>query len=260
MAAVIGLALASAWRAGTWVVLLPVLGAVVALTGAALAVDYFGLGRRRAVWPSARPDPRAAWRRSRALWRRFRALKRSGSPRTAPVARALLLALAECDRLREAGEVVDFLAADAAFTRVGADPVADAVRAIALAELGRVDEARPVAGRLLAAPRCARRPIAVYAWARVAEVDGRVDAALRAVDESLLARAGSALRRDLLLLRARCELRRGRGDAAADVLRRLARERGRRAVEEVADASAARGDAALAVAARAALSAAAPYR
>lgn len=251
---------AIAWEAGTWVVLLPAVAAVGVLSGAALVVDYFGLFRRREDWSGTADDPRAAWLRSRAHASRFRGLKRGGSPRTARVARSLLLSLAECDRLCDADDVVNFLGADAVFARVGADPTADAMRAIALAELGRLDEARKLAGKLLANRRCARRPVVRYAWARVAELDGRPQQALDQIDERLLRRSPRALRRDLQFLRARALVRVGRSEAACDSLRSHIDLGGRRDVERLAERSRELGDAGVALVASHALSAAAPYR
>ncbi len=259
-AAVLAGAAAVAWRAGTWVVLLPALAAVGVLAAAALAVDYFGLFRRREDWAGIADDPRAAWLRSRAHATRFRGLKQGGSPRTPRTARSLLLSLAECDRLCDAGEVVDFLGADAVFARVGADSTADAMRAVALAELGRLDEARKLAGKLFAARRCARRPVVRFAWARVAELDRRPQQALDQVDDRLLRRSPRALRRDLQFLRARALVRVGRSEAAADSLRSHIDIGGRRDVERFAERSRERGDAGVALAAARALSAAAPYR
>ncbi len=259
-AAVLAGAVAVALQAGTWIVLLPALAAVGVLAGAAVAVDYFGMLRRQEDWSGTADDPRAAWLRSRAYATRFRGLKQGGSPRTSRIARSLLLSLAECDRLCDAGEVVDFLGADAVFARVGTDPTADAMRAVALAELGRLDEARKLAGKLFAARRCARRPVVRFAWARVAELDRRPQQALELVDDRLLLHSPRALRRDLQFLRARALVRVGRSEAACDSLRAHIDTGGRRDVERFAERSREQGDAGAALAASHALSAAAPYR
>jgi hypothetical protein len=246
--------------AGAWVVVPPVLAALGSLAAAALAVDYFGLARRREGWSGVAVDPRAASVRARALGRRFQWLKRRGSPRTAQAARGVLLALAECDRLIDAGEIVDFLGADAVFTRVGADPIADALRAVALAELGRLDEARPLAGKLLGANPRRARPVVVYAWARVAELDRRPRDALARIIEANGQRDPEWLRRDFCVLHARVLVRLGRQEEAADTLRKLCDDDHRRDVEWVLEQARARGDAGLAVAATHALAAASPYR
>ena len=120
-------------RTSVWVILPPLLAAAMVLLAAAVAVDYFGFARRRVGWSGVSGDPRRAWMRARALEHRFDDQRRKGSPRTSWTARSLLLALAECDRLDEAATVVDFLAADALSARIGADPTADALRALALA-------------------------------------------------------------------------------------------------------------------------------
>jgi hypothetical protein len=250
----------AAWQAGTWIVLLPAVAAVFVLVTAALIVDYFGLLRRREDWSGTAGDARAAWLRARAHAHRFRSLKRRGSPRTSRAARSLLLSLAECERLEEATEVVDFLGADAVFARVGGDPVGDAMRAIALAELGRLDEARKLAGKLLAARRCGRRPVVRYAWARVAELDRRPHDALAKLDPTLIRHVPRGLMRDVHVLRARALVRIGRTEAAADALRELVGAGCRRDVERLADRSRERGEAGVAMAASYALSASAPYR
>jgi hypothetical protein len=258
--ATVAAAAAIAWHAGTWVVLLPMLGAVLVLGAAALAVDYFGLLRRRNDWGGSADDRRRASVRVRAHARQFRILKEQGSPRTSRAARALLLSLAECERFGEAEPVVDFLAADAVFTRVGTDPVADAMRAIALAELGRLDDARKLAGKLLASRSGRRHSVVRYAWARVAQLDRRPGGALEQLDNRLIRCAPRGLRRDMCLLRARALVKLGRAEQASESLRDLCREGRRGDVERLAEYSRERGEAALAVAATHALSLASPYR
>lgn len=245
--------------AGTWVVLPPVVAAVGVLAAAAVAVDYFGLRRRREAWVGMPADPRPAVLRARALAPRFYRMQHTGSPRAPAVARSYLLALAECDRLRDAGGVVDFLSADAGFSRVGDDPTADAVRAIALAEIGRLADARRLAGTLIASRRARRHAVVAYAWARVAVADGRAREAIERIDDALARRCSAAVRRDLIVLRARACLGRGQLDAAADSLRRLLADGRRRELEQLADAARA-DDPRLAMAASRALSADAPYR
>jgi hypothetical protein len=252
--------LLAAHAASMWVVLPPLCAAALVLVSAALSVDYFGLRRRRVVWVAAAADPRAAWRRARALSARFGELRAEGSPRTAATARALLVALAECDRLADAREVVELLEADAP-CRVGGDPTADALGAVALAELGRAAEARRRADALWARHRGALPGLVAWAVGRVAELGGRAADGLRAVDAAL---TGSLLdpdeRRGLLTLRAKLLVRLARVDEGAEALRTLALSGWRRDVERVAESARERGDAATALAAARALAAASPYR
>lgn len=242
-------------------VLPPVGAAVIVLLGAALAVDYFGFARRREGWGGFADDPRHAWARARALERRFARERGAGSPRCGWTARSLLLSLAAVDRLADASEVVDFLGADAIYARVGADPVADALRAIALAELGRTGEATELSAALSRSRRAGREPVVPYAAARVAESRRAYAEALEHVDAGLRCRGlEPRSSRDLELLRARLLAAMSRGQDAAEILASLAARGHRRSVEQLGERAHARGDAALALAARQALCDATPYR
>jgi hypothetical protein len=261
LAVLIPVAVVGATRTSAWLVVPPVVAAIGVLLAAALAVDYFGVARRRAGWGGVGADPRQAWTRARALEHRFGEQRAKGSPRTSWTARSLLVALAECDRLDDAGPVVDFLGADAMYGRVGADATADALRAVALAELGRTDEARELCEALERRRRLRRRPVVGYAVARVAELDGRPADALARVDRALRARRlAPAARRDLRILRARCLAALSRHHDAARELAELADGGWKREVEQLTEHAHARGATALALAAREALSAATPYR
>jgi hypothetical protein len=242
-------------------VLPPVAAAALVLLGAALAVDYFGIARRREGWGGFADDPRHAWARARALEVRFARERGAGSPRCAWTARSLLLSLAAVDRLDDAAEVVDFLGADAIYARVGADPVADALRAVALAELGRTGEARELSAALQRSRRAAREPVVAYAAARVCEAGRRHAEALEHVGRGLRSRrlCGRA-RRDLEILRARLLSATSRVQDAAEILASLAARGHRREVEQLGERAHARGDSALALAARQALCEATPYR
>ncbi len=244
-----------------WLVIPPLIAAFLVLSVAAVAVDYFGVARRRCDWGGVGANPRQAWRRARALERRFDREMAHGSPRTAWTARSLLLALAECDRLDDSAPVVDFLGADAVYTRVGSDTTADALRAVALAELGRLDEATLLAGELERRRFLGGLPVVAYASARVAELDHRPQDALDRVARVLgRPRLPPAARRDLLMLKARALASLSRPHDATLVLAELAASGWQREVEQLADHAHARGDTALALAARAALSEASPYR
>ena len=237
------------------VVLPPMVAALAVLIGAALAVDYFGLQRRHVGW-HGRVRPSAASRsRLRALERQLRRERQAGSFRAPTTARTLLVALAEHDELRHAAEVVDFLAADAA-TRAHRDVVADALRVLALAELGRVAEARVVDDQL--GPRAGTIPVVALARARLAELAGQPAAALAHVERGLggRARRGEPAQRDLALLRARLLVRLGRRDDARHELAVIAAAAGGRdAVEGLLG-----GDAGVAMVAREALGLATVYR
>jgi len=244
-----------------WILLPPLVAAVTVLAIAAVAVDYFGVRRRRRGWRGIAVDPRAreaASVRSRALDLRFGALKKAGDPRTPATARALLFALAESDRLADAGAVVDFLSADATFTRVGNDVVADALRAMALAELGRTDEARALVGELAARRRSPA--VVEYAGAHVAGHSGDLRGALARIDALSSRRRARHLRRELAELRARLLSDAGRYDEAVAALRALAAGGHRPAVEQLLDRARDRGHGALAQAALSALNQASPYR
>ena len=237
-------------------VLPPLAAAVAVLAGAAFAVDYFGLARRGGTWNGPDPDRAAAARRARRLARRFSRQRRDGSVRAPATARALLVALAASDRIEDAGDVIDFLAADALGRRPGADLVGDALRAIALAGQGRIDEARVLTEALGA--RQPRHPLVVYARARVAELARQPHEALAHIETLLPPRAplSNGALRELAVVRARLLAATARGEAATGALRELIAAGGRREVEALATAPIP----ALAIAARAALTAAAPYR
>lgn len=244
-----------------WLVIPPLVAAFSVLFIAALSVDYFGVARRRHGWAGVGVNPRRAWVRARILERRFGRQKAKGSPRTAWTARSLLLALAECDRLDDASTVVDFLGADAVYTRVGSDATADALRAVALAEVGRLDQAEELCRALDANPGRRHVPVVAYACARVAELGGRPGEALERTERALgLRRLPETARRDLLILRARALVGMGRGHEAAEVLVGLVVDGWKREVDQLADNARSRGNAGLAQAARTALCKATPYR
>jgi hypothetical protein len=258
--ALIPVAVYGAAETSVWVVLPPLVAAALVLLVAAAAVDYFGIARRRVGWSGVSADPRRAWMRARALEHRFDVQKRRGSPRTSWTARSLLVALAECDRLDEAGAVVDFLSADALTARVGADATADGLRAVALAETGRLDDARALIRALDGSRRARRQPITGYAAARVAELDRRPADALARADEALRRAPTAAARRDLDIVRARALVGLNRGPEAVAALGTLVAAGWRHEVEQLGDHARSRGQTALALACREALSAAAPYR
>lgn len=261
LALLVPVAVVGASRTSAWLVLPPLIAAALVLLGAALAVDYFGVARRRAGWGGVGDDPHRAWTRARALEHRFGEQRAKGSPRTGWTARSLLLALAECDRLDDAGAVVDFLGADAIYARVGSDATADALRAVALAELGRMARARELCVALEASRGLRRRPVVGYALARVAEIDGRRAEAIERVERALRSRRlPASARRDLRLLRARCLAGLSRHNDAVRALAELASDGYAREVEQLGHNAHARGETALALAARQALSDATPYR
>ncbi|MCB9559855.1 MAG: hypothetical protein H6709_05190 [Kofleriaceae bacterium] len=236
------------------VVLPPMIAALVVLIGAALSVDYFGFSRRQLGWHGMIQPTTATRARLRALEHQFHRERRAGSMRTPATARTLLIALAEHGELRHADAVVDFLAADAA-TRAHADVVADALRALALAELGRLPQARLVEAALGA--RAGTSPVVAYARGRIAELGGAPAEALAHVERGLpRAGAATALRRDLGVLRARLLVRCGRVDDARRELGDLARGATRGAVEALIGG----GDAGVAQVAREALGLATAYR
>jgi len=261
LALLIPVACIGAARTSAWLVVPPVAAAAVVLMAAALVVDYFGVARRRLAWAGVGEDSRRAWARARALEHRFSRQRAAGSPRTALTARSLLVALAECDRLDDAAAVVDFLGADAMFCRVGVDVTADALRAVALAELGRLDEARELGEALDGHRRLRREPVVAYAVARVAELDRRHREAIERVDPVVHSRrVPPAARRDLRMLRARCLAALGRNHDAVDELAQLAAGGWKHEVEQLAGHAHTRGQAALSLAARDALCQATPYR
>ncbi len=248
--AVAAITVAGSLAAGWWVVLPPLLAALAALITAAMSVDYFGLRRRASDWRGQVATGRAAWARMRALEERFARERRAGSVHTAATARSLLIAHAELDVLARAAAVVDFLASDVG-TRLRSDPCADALRALALSELGRVAEAARIDRGL-----DPDATVAVVAWAR-ARIAARAGAPARglvALDRAGAA-PGSPVAHDLTALRARLLLRVGRADDAHRTLRALAVD-ARPWVERLA----ADRDPAIGLAARQALSLGAAYR
>lgn len=239
----------------------PVLAAIVVLTGAALAVDYFGAFRRRDGFSGLDLDPRRAWARATVLSRRFERQRRRSSPQTGWTARALLMALARADRLKEAGAAVDFLAVDAITARVGADVAADAVRAVALAELGRFDESDRIMGALRQDRFRGHLPIVGYAEARCLQRRGQLRKALDAVERALAGpRAPEAISRELRFLRGRLLALLGKGEAAVACFDALHREGLSEELARVATRATERGEAAVAMAIRQATGDAAPYR
>src|SRR5690606_30181857 len=138
---------------------------------------------------------------------------------------------------------------------------ADSLRAVALAELGRMDQARELCAGLETDRRLRRRPVVGYALARVAEIDGRRAEAIERVERALRSRGlPAAARRDLRLLGARCLAGLARHNDAVRALAELASDGFAREVEQLGHNAHARGETALALAARQALSDAAPYR
>jgi hypothetical protein len=235
------------------VVVPPMIAALVVLLAAALAVDYFGFARRQLGWDGFVASTQARRTMVTALERRFVRERKAGAVRTGATARTLLVALAEDDDLRRAADVCDFLAADAA-TRVHKDVVADALRVLALAELGRLAEARRVDDTLGA--RVSALPVVAFARGRTAECAGKLPAALAHVDRGLRGDDRRGARRDLGVMRARLLVRLGRGEDARVELDRVARGGGRRTVEALVVVE----DAGVALAARQALGLAAIYR
>jgi hypothetical protein len=252
-AAIVATGVAGAELTSVHVVAPPMFAALLVLLAAALSVDYFGLQRRHTGWNGTIVPTQATRAMLGALERRFRHERRVGALRTGATARALLIALAEHRELRRAGDVVDFLATEAA-TRAHRDVVGDALRALALAELGRGNEAKLCLDRIPA--RAGAVPAVAFARGRIAADTGDLAKALQHVERGLRgeSRAGAAL--DLALLRARLLARTGRADDARTELARIAAApSGRAAVEAlVAD------EAAVAHVAREALGIATVYR
>jgi len=248
--ALVAIAAAGTAAASSWVVLPPFVAAVAVLVTAAMRVDYFGLRRRTTDWHGQVATGRAAWARMRALEEQFARERRAGSVTTATTARALLIAQAELDALGRARELVDFLATDAT-TRVRRDPCADALRALALAELGRPAEAARIDRDL---DDVAGLPVVAWARARIAARGGAATRGLDAIERAE-ASPGSAVAHDLAALRARLLLRLGRADDAHRALCALAAT-ARPWVERLASDR----DAAVGLAARQALDLGAAYR
>lgn len=232
----------------------PVAAAGVVLMGAALACDYFGFSRRALGWNGRVASSAAARARLAALEQRFVRERDHGSMSTGATARSLLVALAELGQLRRSADVVDFLHADA-LTRAHRDTVGDALRALALAELGRGPQARRVLGEL--DRRGGREPIVVWARARVAELEGRLGDAV-ALYESAVPASGAlaAVERDLALEEARVLVRVGSGEKARVLLVRVASAGWSREVAGLLDG----GDARLGLVAQEALGLVTAYR
>jgi len=232
----------------------PVVAASLVLFGAALAGDYFGFSRRAVGWKGKIASTPAAWARVSALELRFRRDRDQGRVGTGSTARALLVALAEIGELRRAGDVVDFLHADA-LTRAHRDVVGDGLRALALAELGRVPQARRLVSSL--DRRAGREPVVTWARVRVAEREGRVQEALAELERAVPAHGAlEPPLRDLALEQARLFVRSGATDRARVVLSRVASAGWRREVEALLDA----GDPSLGLAVQEALGLVAEYR
>ena len=214
-----------------WVVLPPLLAATLVLAGAALSVDYFGFRRRVGDWTGTRRPGPAAWANMGALEARFARDRRRGSVHAAASARALLLAYAQLDKLARAGDVVDCLAAESV-SRFRNDLCGDALRALALAELGRTAESQRLDRAL--GEGAGAMPVVAWARARMAARRGNIADALVAIDRAR-AVPGTTVAHDLAALRARLALRIGRADESERVLRDLAAAGGRMWVEQLAD-------------------------
>jgi hypothetical protein len=230
----------------------PVAAAGVVLMGAALACDYFGFSRRALGWNGRVASNAAARARLAALEHRFLRERDHGSMSTGATARSLLVAMAELGQLRRSADVVDFLHADA-LTRAHRDTVGDALRALALAELGRGPQARRVLDDL----DHHREPVVVWARARVAELEGRLGDAL-AMYASAVPESGAlaAPQRDLALEEARVLVRMGAGEKARVLLTRVASAGWADEVAGLLDG----GDASLGLVAQEALGLVAAYR
>lgn len=253
--------IALGFEVSPWVIWPPVAAAALVLIAAALTVDYFGMSRLKSRWRGFSADHRQAWQRARSLERRFYRHRRAGSPRTRATARSLLLAYAQCDRLDEARGVIDYLGAETIFSGPGADAEADALRAVALAELGRMDEAAELVELLERSRRRRRLPVVGYAAARVAQTRGDHGGAIERIDEALSRPdIAAGARRDLIILRARSQARRGLANQASEALAELAAAGFRREVEDTTERAHERGDVPLALAGRSALDQASPYR
>jgi hypothetical protein len=233
----------------------PVIAALVVLLIAALSVDYFGITRRKTGWTGLVTPTRVSRAMMSALERRFAREREAGGIRAHAVARALLISLAEHRELRRAAGVVDFLATEAA-TRAHRDVDGDALRALALAELGRLAEARVVDHGL--GERAGGVPVVAFVRGRIAELGGQVPLGLAHVERGQRAARG-AVARDLGVMRARLLARCGRLEDAREELGRIAAAGDRAAVEALIAPDAA-VDVGVALAARQALGLAAVYR
>jgi hypothetical protein len=242
-------------------VLPPLLAAAGVLFIAAMSVDYFGVARKREHWGGFGTNPKRAWKRANKLHLRFTAQREVGSPNTPWTARALLISLAECDRLDESSDLIDFLSADAVFSRITNDVTADALRAVALAELGRHQESRELCEELVKCPNRKCQPVVAYAKAsiffrrrRYQEVIEEVE---KVVDRKSLPKPA---RRDLQMLQARALVSLSRSHDATVVLAKLVSEGWRREVEHMGNRAFHKGDSMLASAVRSAMGMANPYR
>lgn len=254
-AAIAGTAVLGGVLTSALVVAPPVIAALVVLLIAALSVDYFGLTRRSTGWTGLVTPTRATRAMMGALERRFQREREAGGIRAPAVARALLISLAEHRELRRAGNLVDFLATEAA-TRAHRDVDGDALRALALAELGRIPEARLVDQSL--GDRAGVVPVVAFVRGRIAELAGQIQQGLVHVERGQRAARGTVAR-DLGVMRARLLARSGRLEDAREELGRIAAAGGRAAVEAL-NAPDASVDVGVALAARQALGLAAVYR
>ncbi len=232
----------------------PVAAAGVVLLGAALACDYFGFSRRAVGWNGRVPPSAAARARMTALEQRFRRERDAGSMSTGTTARGLLVALAEQGQLSRAGDVVDFLHAEA-LTRAHSDAVGDGLRALALAELGRLPQAERVLSSLDG--RAVREPVVIWARARTAELEGRLNDALSMLSQAVPETGTlSAPQRDLAIEQARVLVRVGAGERARKLLTRVASVGWEREVGELVE----HGDPRLGLVAQEALGLVGAYR
>lgn len=260
----VGLALAGTTLSmllSPWLVVPPVGAAGLVLVGAALAVDFFGVARLRTEWSGFTADHRQAWGRAKLLDRRFYRQRKVGSPRTRATARSLLLAYAESGRLSVAKDVIDFLGADMIFSGPGSDSVADAVRAMALTEMDRAEEAMSLLDALESSKRRQRLPVVGYAAARIAIYNRQYRQALERLEQALeVERMPAGARRDLEMLRAACLAHLGRAQDATSALAQLSQGGFRRDVESMTELAHEQGDVCVALAGRSALEYGAPYR
>jgi hypothetical protein len=252
-AGIAGIAIAVADRTSAAAVIAPVATAAIVLAGAALATDYFGLRQRRQLWTGQQRPSGPGRARIAALELRFHRDRERGAITTGATARALLFELAAIDAWARTSDVVDFLAAEA-LLRPTRDDVADGLRAIALAELGRIGEA----DRVLAGLPAARTPLLAWVRARVARRAGRTAEALAATALVRADRVPSLdpIGRDLALVRVGLLATTGAIDHARPLLAALARDRFRPEIEALALSA----PAGLAVAAQEALGLRAGYR
>jgi hypothetical protein len=227
------------------VVVPPVVVAIVVLFGAAWAGDYFGWSRRRVIWRGHQPPSVGARTRLAALEARLQRERDGGDYRAEATARTLLRELGEQGQLARGGIAVDLLGA-MAILRPERDRAIVALRAMALAELGRTVEAR----RLVAVLAEDGSALACLARGRVLEACGELRLAVKALDVAA-ARLGSEDGEpwiDGALLRAACLDRLGEEAGVVAALGPIAASsRGR--VEELAMGT----QASLAMAARVAL-------